>query len=191
MTKAIPEQRGDFDRGRIKDALIFRAGGVRAGLFVNEVGDIGCCVDLPEGGALTFSIAPNDLIHLLRAKLAAPQPAQTAPEAQPAVTQAGAAMERQALAATDVLAERARQVGAEGWKPEHDDTHELGELAHAAACYAANNPYIKWLSGGNVWPYGWEWKPKGGDRKRLVKAGALILAEIERLDRAGLDGAQS
>ena len=96
MTKAIPEKRGDFDRGRIKDALIFRADGVRAGLFVNEVGDIGCCVDLPEGGALTFSIAPNDLIHLLRAKLAAPQPAQTAPEAQPAVTQAGAAVERDA-----------------------------------------------------------------------------------------------
>lgn len=189
MTKAIPEQRGDFDRGRIKDALIFRAGGVRAGLFVNEVGDIGCCVDLPEGGALTFSIAPNDLIHLLRAKLAAPQPAQTAPEAQPAVTQAGAAMERQALAATDVLAERARQVGAEGWKPEHDDTHELGELAHAASCYALSA--AGYADAKNEWPWDEEyWKPSSA-RRDLVKAGALVLAEIERIDRAGLDGAQS
>ena len=35
----------------------------------------------------------------------------------------------------DVLAERHRQVEAEGWTPEHDDTHARGEMASAAACW--------------------------------------------------------
>lgn len=94
------------------------------------------------------------------------------------------------LAARDVLAERARQVSAEGWTPEHDDTHDKNELSRAAACYALEGaaPYTglgidvtrEWANIG--WSWAW-WKPK--DRRRnLVKAGALILAEIERLDRA-------
>lgn len=88
-------------------------------------------------------------------------------------------------AARDVLAERERQKTAEGWTPEHDDEHENGELAHAAAAYAAGNPYIAWMSGGYVWPRGWEYKGRGA-RKRLVKAAALLIAEIERLDRAAI-----
>ena len=41
-----------------------------------------------------------------------------------------------------------------------------------------------------VWPYQWEFKP--ADRRReLVKAGALILAEIERIDRAAATGKSS
>lgn len=39
-------------------------------------------------------------------------------------------------AASDVLAERARQIAVEGWTPDHDDAHAKGELAQAAACYA-------------------------------------------------------
>ena len=39
-------------------------------------------------------------------------------------------------AASDVLAERARQIAAEGWTPEHDDEHDGGELARAGAAYA-------------------------------------------------------
>ena len=83
-------------------------------------------------------------------------------------------------AARDVLAERRRQVEAEGWTPEHDDHHLPNELALAAASYVcadeADAPPA-------IWPWDWSWwKPK--DRRRnLVKAGALILAEIERLDR--------
>lgn len=79
-------------------------------------------------------------------------------------------------AARDVLAERERQKSVEGWTPEHDDEHNDEQLALAAACYALGSP--------TFWP--WEnrwWKPK--DRRRnLVRAGALILAEIERIDRA-------
>ena len=36
-----------------------------------------------------------------------------------------------------IAAERQRQVDVEGWTPAHDDEHDEGELAIAAACYAA------------------------------------------------------
>lgn len=91
----------------------------------------------------------------------------------------------QTKAASDVLAERRRQINSEGWTPSHDDAHGDGSLAKAAACYAFGQP---WVSGRQeavtIWPWapGW-WKPKD-QRRNLVKAGALILAEIERLDRA-------
>lgn len=118
-------------------------------------------------------------------------------------------------AAQDVLAERQRQVEAEGWTPEHDDHHREGELSEAAACYAHTAslsayfaiqqqlpeeersfnmdevpaPHL-WPAPNRrdetmdlMWPWGKEaWKP-GERRQMLVKAGALILAEIERLDR--------
>lgn len=86
----------------------------------------------------------------------------------------------------DIAAERQRQIEGEGWKPERDDEHGLGELASAAAAYAMADDFPKVAA--DLWP--WEigddgkdwWKP--GDRRRnLVKAGALIVSEIERLDR--------
>ena len=60
----------------------------------------------------------------------------------------------------DVLAERRRQVEAEGWTPEHDDAHDDGSLALAGAAYAvhAANQHAQidirvgvqgvWLNGG-------------------------------------------
>ncbi len=91
-------------------------------------------------------------------------------------------------AARDVLAERRRQID-EGWVPEHDDEHDAGELAAAAACYAGNAAgYVwngEWLS--EVWPWEREWWKPTTPRRDLVKAAALILAEIERLDRAADD----
>lgn len=94
----------------------------------------------------------------------------------------------------DVQAERRRQVEAEGWTPEHDDEHACDEIA-AFACFYAMPPAARdWDTsstgygdtlGEAILPEGWE--PKTGDRRReLVKAAALILAEIERLDRAGI-----
>ncbi|KJM83992.1 hypothetical protein SS33_24890 [Enterobacter kobei] len=90
----------------------------------------------------------------------------------------------QSQAWRDVTAERQRQITAEGWTPEHDDEYEHGELADAAGCYAlhseifdcAGEPPRPW-----PWPDEW-WKPTNR-RRDLVKAGALILAEIERIDR--------
>ncbi|GEP00511.1 hypothetical protein [Methylobacterium haplocladii] len=90
----------------------------------------------------------------------------------------------QTAAARDVLAERRRQVEAEGWKPEHDDQHGAGELALAASCYASRAHDKRKDDRPLLWPWSRpEWKP-GDPRRMLIKAGALILAEIERWDRA-------
>lgn len=87
-------------------------------------------------------------------------------------------------AEADVLAERQRQIKVEGWTVEHDDEHEGGHLAAAAAAYAAMAGGFGYLKSRELFPWGDNyWKPKGA-RSNLVKAGALILAEIERLDRA-------
>lgn len=93
----------------------------------------------------------------------------------------------------DVLAERRRQVEAEGWTPEHDDEHADGQMAQAAGCYALHAGGIgtDWPDGRQngaalFWPWDKDsWKPTT-PRRDLVKACALALAEIERLDRAGI-----
>lgn len=86
-------------------------------------------------------------------------------------------------AARDVLAERRRQVDVEGWTSEHDDTHRDGELALAAACYAMSSAGLARHQFRGWWPWDWAWFKRSPGRRELVKAGALILAEIERRDR--------
>jgi hypothetical protein len=89
----------------------------------------------------------------------------------------------------DVLAERRRQIYREGWTAEHDDEHSAGGMAVAAACYAAWSMPGRQASEAvaTMWPWtGWaqDWfKPKE-QRHNLIRAAALLLAEIERLDRA-------
>lgn len=86
-----------------------------------------------------------------------------------------------------LVAERKRQIAAEGWTPAHDDEHVFGELATAAACYAWR---AVWQTAAendeppNNWPWddAW-WKPDTQERM-LEKAGAMIVAELERLERA-------
>ena len=88
-------------------------------------------------------------------------------------------------AARDVLAERARQISIEGWTPEGDDAYNRGVLAEAAGIYAlhAFDPRrVKEVPEGWPWDDAW-WKPSKTPRRNLEKAGALILAEIERIDR--------
>lgn len=92
----------------------------------------------------------------------------------------------------EIAAERARQIVGEGWSPKHDDAHRAGEMAGAAACYTMHGLTIHdgWLMRStermvrDLWPWAQDWwKPK--DRRRdLIRAAALIVAEIERLDRA-------
>lgn len=87
-------------------------------------------------------------------------------------------------AAQDVVAERFRQVSQEGWSVAHDDAHADGQLAAAAGCYALHAHEVSPRRLVPAW-WPWEdrwWKPSDA-RRNLVKAGALILAEIERLDR--------
>lgn len=88
----------------------------------------------------------------------------------------------------EIAAERRRQIEVEGWSSEHDDTHSGSELAMAAACYAL-------LGSGRSVPAGmWPWRREGdwpkpkSKRRDLIRAAALIVAEIERLDRAALAG---
>lgn len=96
-----------------------------------------------------------------------------------------------APAVLDMLAERRRQQEVEGWMPQHDDEHVDGEMAVAAGYYAlaCGFPHERDIGQGHApdyWPWDktW-WKPRTA-RENLVRAGALILAEIERLDRAAL-----
>ena len=88
-------------------------------------------------------------------------------------------------AARDIVAERVRQITVYDFDADHDDIHDGRQIAEAAAAYGlAYAGHASWAV--NVWPWdaAW-WKPSGGRGRRrdLVKAGALILAEIERLDR--------
>lgn len=87
----------------------------------------------------------------------------------------------------EIAAERARQIESEGWTPEHDDEHDDGALARAAACYAVGFIPRESTALGALYPlWPWDkkwWKPKS-PRRNLVRAAALIVAEIERHDRA-------
>ncbi len=84
-----------------------------------------------------------------------------------------------------ITIERKRQVDEEGWTPEHDDQHDDESLALAACYYALPERYETVLI--NFFPDSWcsSWAKKGaGDRVRdLVKAGALIAAEIDRINK--------
>ena len=84
-----------------------------------------------------------------------------------------------------IAEERQRQISVEGWTPEHDAQHENGELAIAATCYAYPETalYVGEIRVEN-WPFEPEYfKPSPRDRVReLAKAGALIAAEIDRLN---------
>lgn len=91
------------------------------------------------------------------------------------------------------LAERKRQIDVEGWTPEHDDEHADGELVTAAATYAlwcrttdeaeeagsaARAQIRSW------WPWDLSWFKPTSRKRNLEKAGALLIAEYERLQRA-------
>lgn len=92
------------------------------------------------------------------------------------------------------IAERFRQIEQEGWSIDHDDQHEPGELASAGACYAFNPsrrsapfPSFPPASQPEVplgWPWSKAWWKPTDDRRDLVKAFALIIAEGEKFDRA-------
>ncbi|WP_255342065.1 hypothetical protein [Pseudomonas aeruginosa] len=83
----------------------------------------------------------------------------------------------------DVQAERRRQITAEGWTPEHDDLYCAAELPRAAAAYILNGANDEAPA---IWPFSAKWWKPRDARANYVRAAALILAEIERLDRAGI-----
>lgn len=90
-----------------------------------------------------------------------------------------------------IALERDRQMSAEGWTPEHDDQHVNEELPRAARDYLLAASLAKYgatrfrSDSGltDTWPNGWEFKGSPDPIRNLVKAGALIAAEIDRLQR--------
>jgi len=111
-----------------------------------------------------------------------------------------------------IAAERKRQIEEEGWTAKHDADHVNGELTLAAICYAAPVRMFQWLENyrgpifEDPWPWGHRYDKRSecGERRNnpgnsppnpdtytkeerldlLVKAGALIAAEIDRLHYA-------
>ena len=53
-------------------------------------------------------------------------------------------MDDLSAAERSVLAERRRQISAEGWSLDHDDTHTDGEIARSAAAYAFAGSLSDW-----------------------------------------------
>ncbi len=95
----------------------------------------------------------------------------------------------------EIAAERMRQISGEGFSLAHDDQYQNGELERAAAWYALAS-ITKYNDVGGIdkralfsdsfygWPWhrGW-WKPHAA-RRDLLRAAALLVAAIGRLDRA-------
>ncbi len=93
-----------------------------------------------------------------------------------------------------IAKERERQIQEEGWTEQHDDSHTPGDLATAGACYALGAAAFSARNSGirqrlteaaqELWPWGGRWwKPVPNPIRELTKAGALIAAEIDRLER--------
>lgn len=84
-------------------------------------------------------------------------------------------------AAQDVLAERQRQVDAEGMERRYDDKYQHNELRRAAAVYACPSVIARDTA---IWPWAQNWMKFTTPRRNAIKAAALLIAEIERIDRA-------
>ena len=95
-------------------------------------------------------------------------------------------------AGLDALGERARQRRMEGYDDAHDDKHHDFSLTSGAIAYLMDARQRGTTGHGfsdaapSEWPWDRsDWKPKNL-RQSLVVAVALGIAEIERLDRAGI-----
>ncbi|KUG39280.1 hypothetical protein AAU60_05905 [Acinetobacter johnsonii] len=101
------------------------------------------------------------------------------------------------FAIKDVINERQRQINQEFYSTENDDEYKQNELLRAAVCYAENVVRRGWVFDSNfgpdvyqeeevpdLWPWDLDfWKPRN-PRRDLVRAAALLIAEIERIDRS-------
>lgn len=112
----------------------------------------------------------------------------------------------------EIAHERSRQIAEKGYTTQLDDTRDRGELAMTAASFllwaiskTGDLPIFAafglapmrakanagWVGLGSLlWPWDHDFPYDTPRRARLVKAAALIVAEIERLDRAGGDDAR-
>lgn len=97
-----------------------------------------------------------------------------------------------------IAAERQRQIEQEGFNKTHDDKYngtKPGALTMGAICYstmAGSSPAMRdklRVAHPLYWPWNLQWWKPGKDNtnasriRELVKAGALLAAEIDRLQR--------
>lgn len=87
---------------------------------------------------------------------------------------------RLSLGAVLIESERTRQIMYEEYDRHHDDLHTDSELLYAALAYAKHGVAVGAIQ---LWPWAvGSFKPRDPIRN-LVKAGALLAAEIDRLLR--------
>lgn len=95
--------------------------------------------------------------------------------------------EHKIKSAIDLIAEERERQVSKGFNWKHDDEHDCHQLSDAAIVYAAPAPLRYQVM--NWWPWDKKWLKEDGSFttegriRELVKAGALIVAEIERLQR--------
>lgn len=81
-----------------------------------------------------------------------------------------------------ITSERERQIEVEQWTTRKDDTYLNGELVKAAAGYLLFN-FVTGAAFRKLWPWDFAWFKPGTRKRELEKAGALIAAEWDRIDR--------
>jgi hypothetical protein len=87
-----------------------------------------------------------------------------------------------------IAAERKRQLEVERFRPENDDAYMNDELVRGAVVYALPDrwrelPSGSWTTLSRLWPWTMDWLKLGNRKRELEKAGALLAAEWDRLDR--------
>jgi len=85
-----------------------------------------------------------------------------------------------------ISAERKRQIEKDGYDAKHDDIHKSGEILKAAIAYASTEVPDRGFNASalDIWPWEFEYFKNENPLRNLVKAGALIAAEIDRLNRS-------
>lgn len=88
----------------------------------------------------------------------------------------------------EIAAERRRQIEQEGFSPAHDAQYRNYELAAAASAYAHaaqasdhRREFLKGYPRNAGWPWLPQWWKPTTRRRDLIKAGALILAQLEQM----------
>lgn len=78
--------------------------------------------------------------------------------------------------------ERIRQITQKGFSVQHDSHWEAGQMAKAAICYAMNQrDRIKFDAIDEIWPWSPDMFEPENRKWDLIRAGALIAAELDRI----------